>query len=368
MRKTKIMLIVMLVAAVVVPQGCMIVRLTTRPSPFLASAANTNVPPVADLSAGEPYQGFVGESLVFDGSKSADLDGHLVKWYWTFGDGYDGSGKVITYAYMFAGTYPVVLTVTDNKGATATDEASVVILNANTPPSQPMVTGGPGEDGQKLVAYNFQVMSSDPDNNDIRYSISWGDGAPITTDPVASGVSLTQSHAWSFAGRYTVMVKASDGSTESSPTSVDVLINAAYVGEYGYLVDTNGDSVFDLLRSNVTGSFTGVKHQSDGTYLVETNGDGSWDYQFNPQTKALSAYVEAAPMSSSFLVLGGVVLLVVILIVVMFLLSRRKKTPASTSEQPEEPMEAEPPEATESVSSAEEAPEDSTTEEKQENP
>jgi hypothetical protein len=367
MRKTKIVIILMLVAAVVLPQGSMIELITTETSRSLASGAPTNSPPVADLSAGEPYQGFVGESLVFDGSKSSDSDGRLVKWYWTFGDGYDGTGKVIAYAYMFAGRYSVVLTVTDNKGATATDETTVVILNANTPPTQPIVTGGPGVDGQKLIDYNFQVMSTDPDNNDIRYSISWGDGAPVTTDPVASGVSLTQSHAWSFAGRYAVVVKASDGSTESSSTTVDVLINAAYVADYGYLVDTNGDAIFDLLRSNITGSFTAVKHQSDGTYLVETNGDGSWDYRFDPQTKALSAYVEAAPMSSSLLVLGGVIVLVVILIVVMLLLSRKKKPAVSPPKQPSESTEAEP-NAPESVSGTEKVTENATAEEKPKNP
>jgi hypothetical protein len=42
-----------------------------------------NIKPVADLSAGEPYQGYVNVEITFDGSKSYDPDGNITKWFWS---------------------------------------------------------------------------------------------------------------------------------------------------------------------------------------------------------------------------------------------------------------------------------------------
>ncbi len=47
---------------------------------------HTNHYPVADASLSE-QTGFVGTFLVFNGSRSYDLDGYLTKWSWDFGDG-----------------------------------------------------------------------------------------------------------------------------------------------------------------------------------------------------------------------------------------------------------------------------------------
>ena len=56
----------------------------------------------------------------FDASTSADADGTIASYAWTFGDGATGTGKTASRTYVAAGTYAVKLTVTDNKGATGT--------------------------------------------------------------------------------------------------------------------------------------------------------------------------------------------------------------------------------------------------------
>ncbi len=67
----------------------------------------------------------VGDTVFFDGSGSSDADGTIVSWQWDFGDGSGDSSDTVTHQYTATGTYTVVLTVTDDRGAT--DSAAKVI-------------------------------------------------------------------------------------------------------------------------------------------------------------------------------------------------------------------------------------------------
>jgi hypothetical protein len=99
-----------------------------------ANCAN-NQPPVAD--AGGPYNAMMGKGqafVIFDGSSSSDADGTITSYEWDFGDGNTDSGQSVTYGYSSTGTFVASLTVTDNCGATAIDQAEVTIVGP-TPPS-----------------------------------------------------------------------------------------------------------------------------------------------------------------------------------------------------------------------------------------
>ncbi|MCX6664946.1 MAG: PKD domain-containing protein [Euryarchaeota archaeon] len=128
-----------------------------------------NKAPIADASAGEPYQGYVNQQITFDGSKSYDPDGKIMSWSWTFGDGNSGTGEVTTHIYTQVGSHMVVLTVTDNKSATGTDYTTAVVTIPNSPPTTPTLTGGPGVLGHKNISYDFQTVSTDADNDMIKY-------------------------------------------------------------------------------------------------------------------------------------------------------------------------------------------------------
>jgi len=84
-----------------------------------------NVPPTAD--PGGPYSGTVNAAVSFDGTGSADSDGNIVSYDWTFGDGASGTGVTPSHAYTAAGSYTVTLMVTDNEGASATATTTATI-------------------------------------------------------------------------------------------------------------------------------------------------------------------------------------------------------------------------------------------------
>jgi endonuclease I/subtilisin-like proprotein convertase family protein len=75
-------------------------------------------------------------SCTFDASTSSDSDGTVASYSWDFGDGNNGTGSNPTHAYSLAGDYNVVLTVTDNQGAT---DASAAMVTAVAAVSQPWI-------------------------------------------------------------------------------------------------------------------------------------------------------------------------------------------------------------------------------------
>jgi PKD repeat protein len=79
----------------------------------VTSAPPTNQPPIAAFTSS-----CTDLACTFDGSGSSDLDGTIASYGWNFGDGATGTGVAPSHTYAVGGTYSVVLTVTDNGGAT----------------------------------------------------------------------------------------------------------------------------------------------------------------------------------------------------------------------------------------------------------
>jgi len=67
------------------------------------------------------------ETITFDATNSFD-DEEVVSYEWYFGDTETAVGPSVQHKYLYAGTYNVVLTVTDNDGGTTTRVEKVCVI------------------------------------------------------------------------------------------------------------------------------------------------------------------------------------------------------------------------------------------------
>jgi PKD repeat protein len=95
----------------------------------ISRGAAVNSPPTAVIAT----PSCTGLTCGFASTGSADPDGAIAGYAWTFGDGATSATASATHAYAAAGTYPVTLTLTDDDGATSTASASVTV-SATAPP------------------------------------------------------------------------------------------------------------------------------------------------------------------------------------------------------------------------------------------
>jgi len=104
-------------------------RLTNQNAPKdiqgILDPSAENQAPVA--KANGPYSGNVGDPISFSSSGSSDADGSIATHLWSFGDGNTSNQSNPTHTYSAADTYTVILTVTDDLGATSSDTSTAVI-------------------------------------------------------------------------------------------------------------------------------------------------------------------------------------------------------------------------------------------------
>src|SRR5262249_17677504 len=74
-----------------------------------------NSPPVAH--AGGDRAVTEGSTVAFDGSSSADSEGPIFSYHWTFDDGSSADGVTASHLYAQDGVYSASLTVTDTAGS-----------------------------------------------------------------------------------------------------------------------------------------------------------------------------------------------------------------------------------------------------------
>jgi PKD repeat protein len=165
-----------------------------------------NGAPVADFfySPSSPRE---DDDVFFDASSSFDNDGRIVSYRWNFGDGRSETSTEPTtrHHYGVAGTYNVTLTVTDDRGLTATKGPVDVQVTSAANPTAAFVYSPGTPKVHTATNFNASASRAVTGRNIVQYQWDFGDGTPI----VSSG-GPTMQHVYTTVGSYTVVLRVVD--------------------------------------------------------------------------------------------------------------------------------------------------------------
>lgn len=173
------------------------------------------VSPTADFTF-DPATPSTEDVVSFDAADSLDEDGWIQFYAWDFdGDGIiDATGKFVNHKFTTPGQKPVILTVTDNDGATGTTTKSVFVRKNSAPkadftflPKDPTVTD--------------TIQFTDTSKDDIGIAQWRWDFGDETTSDVQS-----PSHKYANVKTYSVKLTVTDTDGASSNITKDVTVSA----------------------------------------------------------------------------------------------------------------------------------------------
>ena len=177
--------------------------------------------PVADAGGNRTID--EGDTALFDGSASSDIEAPLYAHNWTFDDATSFSGVTASRHYLEDGLYPVKLQVTDTAGSTAEDNIEVTVGNlpAVIDPVSQLTIG----EGRELT---FSTTFADPGVLDTHWgSIDWGDSSsmePASISESDGAGTVSGSHTYADNGTYLVTVSVTDDEGDSSSTNFAVVV------------------------------------------------------------------------------------------------------------------------------------------------
>lgn len=100
------------------------------------------------------------------------------------------------------------------------DDIDIYIETAtyNSPPKTTNINGP--NSGNKGKSYDYKFTATDPDGDDVKFFIEWGDESTKWSDLTSSGTPITISHTWSEKGTYSITAKAQDSNGLTGPKTI----------------------------------------------------------------------------------------------------------------------------------------------------
>lgn len=215
---------------------------------FLAQrrSSQANVAPV--VSAGVDLNLVLPISVVTLTATASDTDGTIASYAWSQVSGPSAAiltnitSSTVSVASLVAGTYTFSVTVTDNKGATATDQV-VVTASANQPP---VVEAG-AKQFLKLPTNTatFVAQASDPDGTIVSYSWKRIGGGTITM----SGTNTsTMTVTGAVVCTYVFRVEVTDNKGSTAADTVRLRVDAATTTTSAAQPDVSGYALNNTLK------------------------------------------------------------------------------------------------------------------------
>ncbi len=236
-----------------------LVTVTVNPQP-----AAPNQAPVANAGNNQTITA-PSASVVLNGSSSFDPDGTITKYTWTQVSGPNtgvvlGNGTVSpSVSGLAVGTYTFQLLVTDNDGATNTDQVTVTVLAAVPKVNLPPIAKAGSDTTIYLPTNTFQlnaIGSNDPDGNITTFQ--WqelsGPNTASATSMFGSKVDIGNLVAGVY--QFQLTVTDNDGSKSTASVKITVVDNlSASKGADQFILFPN--PAHDVITGKLTSSTNG---------------------------------------------------------------------------------------------------------------
>ena len=213
-----------------------------------------NIAPVAVATA-TPTSGTAPLTVSLDGTGSTDEDGTITAYAWTIPGADNATEATVSVTFAEAGAYEVVLTVTDDDGATDSDTVTITVEAPENQPPVAVATASPLTGEEPLEVQFDGSGSSDPDGTIVAYQWTWTGGDTLTSvDPTATFT----------AGTYSVTLTVTDDAGATATDVVEIVVTAPEPEAD----DTDGDGISDAEDNCPT-----VANPNQ----LDTDGDGQGD-------------------------------------------------------------------------------------------
>lgn len=199
---------------------------------FINPPAVTNQAPTARITTTSSIQ-LPANSVRLDGSGSSDPDGTIANYQWSQVSGpstatlTNAATSIATAGGLVAGSYQFRLTITDDKGATATTTSNVTVAAATVANLAPVSNAG-ANTSYLSSATSFPLNgsgSSDPDGSIQSYA--WKQISGPGTSVVSNSAAVTTTVTKFIQGIYKYQLTVTDDKGARSADTVTITIVAA---------------------------------------------------------------------------------------------------------------------------------------------
>ncbi len=192
---------------------------------------------------------------------SSDDEGPIVAWHWDFGDNQTADVQNPEHIYASAGTYLVIITVTDSGGLQASGTIQITVAPPGN--NSPLANFTYSQQNRKLLI-DFVDTSSDTDGSITTWNWNFGDNSIDTVQ--------NPSHTYLTAGSYQVTLTATDNGGKSGTITKNVIVNPL-INQAPIISNITG---LQTSFKPLVGKFTEISSDPDG-FITQWNwnfGDG----------------------------------------------------------------------------------------------
>ncbi len=231
---------------------------------------DTNQPPTVDAGANQTIT--QGDSLTLNATAD-DSDGSIEGYEWKEGGVVKGDSADLTLNNLSVGTHFFTITVTDDKGATASDTVKVEVkapIVINQAPTATLQSVTLDEDTTKTII----LSGTDPDGDALTYTV-----VSIPSNGTLSGTvpNLIYTPNANYFGSDSFTFKVNDGTVDSAPAMVSIAITnivepnqAPIATPQNVTLDEDTTKIITLSGTDPDGNtltYTVVTQPTNGTFV-----------------------------------------------------------------------------------------------------